>query len=58
MEGDYSLYRLFREEGLRVRIAEEAEIARFGDPQRLFFDINTTHDIELGEKMWVGKTTA
>jgi molybdopterin-guanine dinucleotide biosynthesis protein A len=54
-EGKYSLYRLVIDAGLRVCIVEEAEIARFGDPKRLFFDINTSEDIERGERIAAGK---
>jgi molybdopterin-guanine dinucleotide biosynthesis protein A len=50
-EGTYSLFLLVREGGLRVRMVEEEEIAAFGDPRRLFFNINTKRDMELGERM-------
>jgi molybdopterin-guanine dinucleotide biosynthesis protein A len=34
-----------------VRWVEEAEIRRFGDPRRLFFNVNTQADLDLAQMM-------
>jgi molybdopterin-guanine dinucleotide biosynthesis protein A len=39
-------------DGARVRTVGEAEIRRFGDPSRLFFNCNTPADVELA-RGWV-----
>lgn len=32
-------------EAVRVRILSDPEIRRFGDPERLFFNVNTADDV-------------
>lgn len=49
--GRYSLFRFLREGGLRVRIVEEKELSELGSLRRLFFNINTKRDMDLGERM-------
>lgn len=38
-------------EALRPRLAGEADLARFGDPQRLCFNVNTPADVGKAEQM-------
>lgn len=42
--GDFKVARFF--DRVRVRAVEEAELARFGPPQRLFFNCNTPDEYE------------
>lgn len=44
--GRYSLQSLAQADGLRIRYLEEDELARYGDPQRLFLNLNTPRDLE------------
>lgn len=37
-------------DSVRVRRLEPDEVARFGDPARLFYNINTPSDLELAER--------
>jgi len=36
-------------ESLRARVIDESELARFGDPQRLCFNVNTASDLRRAE---------
>lgn len=38
-------------ESLRPRVIEETELARFGDPQRLCFNVNTRADVERAARL-------
>jgi molybdopterin-guanine dinucleotide biosynthesis protein A len=44
--GLFALHRLAEEEGLAVRILEGDDLARFGDPEEIFLNLNTPGDWE------------
>ncbi|HWA16616.1 MAG TPA: hypothetical protein VG817_09290, partial [Gemmatimonadales bacterium] len=37
---------------IRLSILSPMEIARFGDPTRLFFNVNTAADLDQAESLW------
>ena len=37
---------------VRVGVLPLSEVGRFGDPERLFFNVNTADDLALTEAMW------
>jgi len=43
--GDLALHRLLDEPGLRIRFVEGPELAAFGDPERLFHNLNAPADL-------------
>jgi molybdopterin-guanine dinucleotide biosynthesis protein A len=50
-QGRYSLFRMLQEGGLKVLVLEEEDVERFGDPVRLFLNINTADDLRHAEKL-------
>ncbi len=46
----YSLFRLIGRGELRVRIVEEDELTRFGDPELIFLNINTPAELDEAEE--------
>lgn len=48
----YDLHSIFREKGLKRRRIEGRELAPFGDPARLFFNVNTAEDRETARLWW------
>jgi len=43
---------------LGPRIVTEEEIARFGDPRRIFFDVNSPQDLRRAERLLEGSPTS
>ncbi len=50
----YSLFRMVKECGLRVLVVEEEEVAEFGDPARIFLNINTNEELRRAERTLSG----
>ena len=49
-EGRFAPHELAEESGLSIRFLEDAELARFGPPERLFLNLNTPDDLAR----WLG----
>ncbi len=50
-EKNLAPYLFVQELDLRVRFIEEEEISKFGDPEILFFNINTKEDLKKAKRM-------
>jgi molybdopterin-guanine dinucleotide biosynthesis protein A len=37
---------------IRLSILSSAEVSRFGDPARLFFNVNTAADLQQADALW------
>jgi len=57
--GRFSLLSILEEGGLKVRVLGEGEVAKFGEPRRLFLNLNTREDLKLAEELlgWGPSTT-
>jgi molybdopterin-guanine dinucleotide biosynthesis protein A len=49
--GQQSLQRFVGSADLRVRFLEDSEVRRFGDPARMFFNVNTPEDAQAAEAL-------
>jgi hypothetical protein len=52
LERQASLHELLA--SLEPRVVGEAELARFGDPERLCYNVNTPEDLAEAERWWAG----
>jgi len=50
-EGKFSLFRIINESGLDAIILDEAELTAFGNPARMFLNINTGEQLEEAQKL-------
>jgi len=56
--GERSFHALYEEPSLRVLYLDDAQLARWGDPDVMFWNINTVHDFEEARRLCLRARTS